>query len=67
VARAGLDGRDRVGDGHVERFVSWVTPATALREALDTIVTSRTRAAVVLDGERYVGMVFLEQIAEGVR
>jgi osmoprotectant transport system ATP-binding protein len=66
VAAADLDGLDRVGDAHIERFVSWVTPATALREALDTIVTSRTRAAVVLDGERYIGMVFIEQIAEGV-
>jgi osmoprotectant transport system ATP-binding protein len=61
-----LDGLDRVGDGPVERFVSWVTPATALREALDTIVTSRTRAAVVLEDDRYLGMVFVEQIAEGV-
>jgi osmoprotectant transport system ATP-binding protein len=61
-----LDGCERVGDAPVERFVSWVTPDAALREALDTIVTSRTRAAVVLDGERYLGMVFLEQIAEGV-
>src|ERR671920_1958907 len=61
-----LDGRERVGDAPVERFVSWVTPATALREALDTIVTSRTRAAVVLEDDRYVGMVFLDQIAEGV-
>jgi DNA integrity scanning protein DisA with diadenylate cyclase activity len=66
VARADLDGLDRVGDGPVERFVSWVTPATALREALDTIVTSRTRAAVVLEDDRYLGMVFVEQIAEGV-
>jgi osmoprotectant transport system ATP-binding protein len=67
AAAGDLDRVATVGDAPVERFVSWVTPQTALREALDTIVTSRTRAAVVLDGERYVGMVFLEQIAEGVR
>jgi osmoprotectant transport system ATP-binding protein len=66
VAAAALDGLEHVGEAPAERFVSWVTPATALREALDTIVTSRTRAAVVLDGERYLGMVFLDQIAEGV-
>jgi osmoprotectant transport system ATP-binding protein len=66
VGAADLDGLEQVGDAPVERFVSWVTPATALREALDTIVTSRTRAAVVLDDERYVGMVFIDQIAEGV-
>jgi osmoprotectant transport system ATP-binding protein len=66
VAAADLDGHGAVGDAPVERFVSWVTPDTALREALDTIVTSRTRAAVVLEDDRYLGMVFLDQIAEGV-
>jgi osmoprotectant transport system ATP-binding protein len=66
AAAGDLDGLERVGDAPLERFVSWVTPATALREALDTIVTSRTRAAVVLDDDRYLGMVFIEQIAEGV-
>jgi DNA integrity scanning protein DisA with diadenylate cyclase activity len=55
-----------VGDAPLERFVSWVTTGTALREALDTIVTTRTRAAVVLEDDRYLGMVFIEQIAEGV-
>ena len=66
AAARDLDGIEAVGDAPVERFVSWVTPDAALREALDTIVTSRTRAAVVLEADRYVGMVFLEQIAEGV-
>jgi osmoprotectant transport system ATP-binding protein len=67
AAASALDGLERVGDAPLERFVAWVTPETALREALDTIVTSRTRAAVVLDGQRYLGMVFIEQIAEGVQ
>jgi osmoprotectant transport system ATP-binding protein len=67
VGAADLDGVSRVGDAPLERFVSWVTPQTALREALDTIVTSRTRAAVVLEDDRYRGMLFIEQIAEGVR
>ena len=66
VAAADLDGVDAVGNARVERFVSWVTPTTALREALDTIVTTHTRAAVVLEEDRYLGMVFIEQIAEGV-
>jgi osmoprotectant transport system ATP-binding protein len=66
VPAGSLDRVATVGDAPVERFVSWVTPQAALRQALDTIVTSRTRAAVVLDGDRYLGMVFLDQIAEGV-
>jgi CBS domain-containing protein len=66
ASAADLDGHVAVGDARIERFVSWVTPDTALREALDTIVTSRTRAAVVLENDRYLGMVFIEQIAEGV-
>ena len=66
VPAGALDRVAAVGDAPVERFVSWVTPQAALRQALDTIVTSQTRAAVVLDGDRYLGMVFLDQIAEGV-
>ncbi|MCI3949657.1 MAG: ATP-binding cassette protein [Acidimicrobiales bacterium] len=66
VPAGALDRVAAVGDAPVERFVSWVTPQAALRQALDTIVTSHTRAAVVLDGDRYLGMVFLDQIAEGV-
>jgi len=67
VPAAALDGVDRVGDAPLERFSAWVGPDTAVRQALDTIVTSRTPVAVVLDGDRYLGMVFLAQISEGVR
>lgn len=64
---------DQVGDGAtvgslpLERFRSWCTPATPVRQALDTLVTSRTRVAVVLDDdERYLGMLTIDQISEGV-
>ena len=39
---------------------------SSLREALDAVVTSHARVAVVLDGSRYVGMLDLESIAEGI-
>jgi osmoprotectant transport system ATP-binding protein len=61
-----LDGRDRVGDAPTERFRAWVKPDTVLREALDLIVDSQTRVAVVLDGDRYVGMLTIEEIAAGM-
>jgi osmoprotectant transport system ATP-binding protein len=56
----------RVGDLTIERFVATVTPATPLREALDVIVTSRSRMAAVLDGDRYLGMVTIDQVAGGL-
>ena len=44
-----------------------VSPDTAVREALDVIVLSRTRIAVVVDGEgTYRGMVTVDDIAEGL-
>jgi len=56
-----------VADLSRERFESWCTPATPVRQALDTLVTSRTRVAVVLDDdERYLGMLTIDQIGEGV-
>jgi osmoprotectant transport system ATP-binding protein len=61
-----LAGVSRVGDAPTERFRAWVGPDNALREALDAIVDSRTRVAVVLDGERYLGMLTIDQIAEGM-
>jgi osmoprotectant transport system ATP-binding protein len=60
-----LDGHASVGELEPKRFVAWVAPTTPLREALDTIVDSRTRVAVVLDGE-YRGMVTIDGIAEAM-
>jgi len=62
-----LAGLERVGDAPIERFQAWVTPGTALREALDVLLNSRTRVAVVVDDDnRYLGMLTVEQIAEGI-
>jgi osmoprotectant transport system ATP-binding protein len=66
---AGADLRDGTAVGELprERFRSWCTPDTPVRQALDTLVTSRTRVAVVLDDdEHYLGMLTIEQISEGV-
>ncbi len=61
-----LDGRQTLADVETRRFVAWVAPTTPLREALDSIVDSRTRVAVVLDGDRYLGMVTIDDIADGM-
>lgn len=56
-----------VGDLPRERVLSWCTPATPVRQALDTLVTSRTNIAVVLDDdERYLGMLDIDAISGGV-
>ena len=56
-----------VGELPRERFLSWCTPATPVRQALDTLVTSRTNVAVVLDDEeRYLGMLDIDAISGGV-
>jgi len=66
--RDDLAGRTRVGDAPRLPFRSVVGPRTSLRETLDGIVRSRTRVAVVLDDdERYLGMVALDDLAEGLR
>jgi osmoprotectant transport system ATP-binding protein len=50
-----------------EPFRAWVRPDTPLREALDLIVDSSTRVAAVFDDEdRYLGMLTIEQIADGM-
>ncbi len=63
-----LDGVETVGEATARRFRAWVRTDTALREALDILVTSETRVAVVLDGDDgYLGMLTIDQISEGVR
>ncbi|HKY68675.1 MAG TPA: betaine/proline/choline family ABC transporter ATP-binding protein, partial [Acidimicrobiales bacterium] len=74
-----LDARgdgDTLADTEARPFVAVVRPDTTLKAALDGIVTSRTRVAVVVDpadggddadGEaRFLGMLTLDELAEGV-
>ena len=35
----------------------------SMREALDTVITSRTKVAPMFDGDIYLGMVTVEQIS----
>ncbi|MCU0261351.1 MAG: CBS domain-containing protein [Ilumatobacteraceae bacterium] len=47
-------------------FVSRVSPDTPLREALDVIVNARSRMAVVVDGETYLGVITIDEVAGGL-
>lgn len=56
-----------LADLAVERFMARVLPSTPLREALDVIVTSRSRvAAVVDDDDRFHGMITIDEVAGGL-
>jgi len=64
-----------MGDADPRPFLAVVHPDTTLKAALDGIVTSRTRVAVVVeppagegaaDGGRYLGMLTIDDLAEGV-
>ena len=47
-------------------FVARLGLTSSLREALDTVITSRTRVAPVFDGDRFVGMLTAESIGREV-
>jgi osmoprotectant transport system ATP-binding protein len=67
VGAAALDGATRVAERAPEPFAAVVHPDTTLKAALDGIVTSRTRVAVVVDAEgRYEGVLTLDDLAEGI-
>ncbi|HEX6207159.1 MAG TPA: betaine/proline/choline family ABC transporter ATP-binding protein [Actinomycetota bacterium] len=58
-----LEGMASVGQYPPRRFSATVTDGSSLREALDTIVTSRTNVAVVVtNGGRYRGVLTLEKL-----
>jgi osmoprotectant transport system ATP-binding protein len=61
-----LDPDRPVGELEARPFRVRVSPASTLREALDAVVNSRTRVAVVYDDDRYLGMVTVEQISEEI-
>jgi osmoprotectant transport system ATP-binding protein len=68
VSEHDLDGVATVGEAPCERFRASVRRDTPLLEALDILVTSQTRVAVVLDDDRgYLGMLTIDQISEGVQ
>jgi osmoprotectant transport system ATP-binding protein len=63
VDREALVGRSRVAEGGPRPFSAYVTERSSLREALDSIVTSRTNVAVVVsEGQRYLGILTLERL-----
>jgi osmoprotectant transport system ATP-binding protein len=67
VDRASLDGAASVGDVTPRRFSAYVTAQSSLRQALDSIVTSRTQVAVVVtEGQRYRGILSLERISREI-
>ena len=62
-----LEGAQGLHEVKTEPFRAWVRPDTPLREALDLIVDSSTRVAAVFDDEdRYLGMLTIGQIADGM-
>jgi osmoprotectant transport system ATP-binding protein len=56
-----------VADAGPRPFSAYVTGSSTLRQALDSIVTSRTRVAVVVsEGQRYRGILTLERISREI-
>jgi osmoprotectant transport system ATP-binding protein len=62
-----LKGKSNVSEVEPRKFAAYVTPESSLRQALDSIVSSRTRVAVVLgQGQEYFGILTLEHIAKEI-
>jgi osmoprotectant transport system ATP-binding protein len=62
-----LQGGETVAEAKPRPFSAYVTQDSSLRQALDSIVTSRTNVAVVAsEGQRYLGILTLERISEEI-
>ncbi len=62
-----LSGRTLVGEATPKPFSAYVTKDSTLRQALDSIVSSRTRVAVVAtEGQMYAGILSLERISKEI-
>ncbi|MDH3425331.1 MAG: ATP-binding cassette domain-containing protein [Acidimicrobiia bacterium] len=65
VSASDLDG-GRIGDAPIRPFRTTLTPNSSLRDALDAVLSSHTKAAAVFDGDRYLGMLSLDRITEKI-
>jgi osmoprotectant transport system ATP-binding protein len=62
-----LEGCDNVESLKPKKFSAYVTANSSLRHALDSIVTSRTQVAVVVDREeKYRGILTLERVSKEI-
>jgi osmoprotectant transport system ATP-binding protein len=62
-----LAGKSKVAETTPRPFSAYVTAESTLRQALDSIVTSRTRVAVVAqEGQRYAGILTTERISQEI-
>ena len=67
IGAAELDGAATVGELTPKSFLAVVTADTNLKAALDGIVSSHTRVAMVVDADgRYLGMLTVDDLAEGI-
>jgi osmoprotectant transport system ATP-binding protein len=66
VGRSDVEQVSSLRDAARRPFASQVTQATTLREALDSLVISETRVAVVVEDGVYLGMLTIDQISESV-
>jgi osmoprotectant transport system ATP-binding protein len=67
VDRAAMADSERVSDVLARPFSAYVTGGSSLRQALDSIVTSRTHVAVVaIEGQRYRGILSLKRISKEI-
>jgi osmoprotectant transport system ATP-binding protein len=62
-----LEGMEVVGDVEPRKFSAYVRADSSLRQALDSIVSSRTQVAVVVDeDEKYRGILTLEHVSDEI-
>jgi osmoprotectant transport system ATP-binding protein len=66
IPAADLDPLRPVGEHATHDFAVWVQASASLREALDAIVNTRNQVAVIYDGDRYAGMLFVDRISEAL-
>jgi osmoprotectant transport system ATP-binding protein len=67
IDHAALKGTSAVSDATPRKFSAYVTDQSSLRQALDSIVTSKTQVAVVVtEGQRYRGVLTLERISKEI-
>ena len=64
LSRGDIDGF--IDTSRLRPFQTRLTPTSSLKEALDAVITSQTAVAAIFDGDRFVGMITVDQISREI-
>jgi len=66
VADLATSGTGERPGGDLRSFATTLSPTDSMKQALDAVVSSQTSVAAIVDGDRYLGMLTMDEISRDI-